>query len=250
VEDDVDAVRLLLEADEFNDAARVGQAVVGYLEDRARASYVAALAGEVARGLERGGHPVAQRFVGTEADALLKMGLLEEGLAKRQRALALGEQLVRQEPGRADYLRDLSVSYNKMGDLMRALGQGDAARSFFQKALDLAEQLVRQEPGRADYLRDLSVSYERMGDLLANEGKQDEARTFYAKSLANREALIRQDPGRADLQLGIVVPLVRMGDRPSLTRALDIVKRLEAEGRLTAQHAGWRQAIEQALAQA
>ena len=40
-----------------------------------------------------------------------------------------------QEPGRADYLRELAVSYSKMGDLQGAPGKGQAARQFYEKAL-------------------------------------------------------------------------------------------------------------------
>ena len=71
---------------------------------------------------------------------------------------------MKQEPGRADYLRDLSVSYNKMGDLHGALGQEETARQFYEKDLEIAERLVKQEPGRADYKVDLARSLARMGD--------------------------------------------------------------------------------------
>ncbi len=63
--------------------------------------------------------------------------------------------LVRRLDGLADFLRDLSVSYIKMGDLMGSLGQGEAARSFLQKALEIAERLVQIEPQRADLQTDL-----------------------------------------------------------------------------------------------
>jgi tetratricopeptide (TPR) repeat protein len=296
VEDDIDAVRLLLAAGEFDDAARVGQGVMGHLMRTARQSYVAALAGEIALGLERGRHPRALAFRGTEADALLTMGEGEAGLHLSRSVLQGYEQLVRQQPGRADFLRDLSVSYERMGDLMRDLGQGDAARDFFQKDLDLREQLVRQEPGRADFLRDLSVSYSKMGDLMRALGQGDATRDFFQKALDLRQQLVRQEPGRADFQYdlaisyermglaresgngveaqqhfasalqirerlvtmepgradfetALVVSLFRLGDRFSLTRALDIVRRLESEGRLSVRQAGWRQDLERRLSQ-
>ena len=74
------------------------------------------------------------------------------------------ERLVKQEPGRADYLRDLSVSYNRMGDLESARGEGERARQFYEKSLEMRERLVKQEPGRADYRVDLAKSLARMGD--------------------------------------------------------------------------------------
>ena len=62
---------------------------------------------------------------------------LGEGEAARQyyeKSLLLREQLVKQEPGRADYQRDLSVSYDRLGDLQRALGEGEAARQYYEKS--------------------------------------------------------------------------------------------------------------------
>ena len=76
---------------------------------------------------------------------------------------------MRQEPERADYLRDLSISYGRMGDLLLGLGQGEQARQYHQKALEITERLVRQEPERADYQTDLIVSLVRAGDRASLE---------------------------------------------------------------------------------
>ena len=51
----------------------------------------------------------------------------------------------------------------RLGDLQRALGEGEAARQYYEKALSIAEQLVKQEPGRADYQRDVIVSLVKLG---------------------------------------------------------------------------------------
>jgi len=73
--------------------------------------------------------------------------------------------LAQAEPDRADNQRDLSVSYNKVGDLYRDLGQGEQARQFYLKDLAIAERLAQAEPDRADYQRDLCVSLWRIGIL-------------------------------------------------------------------------------------
>ena len=44
-------------------------------------------------------------------------------------ALAIAERLAEAEPDRADYQRDLSVAFNNMGDLYRALGQRRSTRA-------------------------------------------------------------------------------------------------------------------------
>ena len=114
-------------------------------------------------------------------------------------------------------------------------------------------QLVCQEPGRADFQNDLAISHERMGDLAAGSSQTETARQHFAQALQIREALVQQEPGRADFEAALVVPLVRLGDRVTLTltltRALDIVRRLEVEDRLTAQQSGWRAGLEQGLGQ-
>ncbi|MBM3729046.1 MAG: tetratricopeptide repeat protein, partial [Acidobacteria bacterium] len=155
-------------------------------------------------------------------------------------------RLVDQEPDRADYLRDLSVSFNKLGDLMRALGQGAEARRYYEQALAIRQRLVDQEPDRADYLRDLSVSFERMGDM-HQESSPGEARRFYRLSLSNWERLCQTDPENVDFQTGIVIPLVRLGDRDSLQRAFDILFRLVSANRLSPDKQQWLPAVAGAL---
>ena len=66
-------------------------------------------------------------------------------------------KLVRAEPHRADLQRDLSVSLNNLGQLARAAGRSDEARTFFQDSLDVRRKLVRAEPHRADLLVDLAI---------------------------------------------------------------------------------------------
>jgi tetratricopeptide (TPR) repeat protein len=123
-------------------------------------------------------------------DLMRSLGSGDEARQFFQKALDIREQLVRQEPGRADYLRDLSVSFERMGDLMSSLGSGDEARQFFHKALDIREQLVRQEPGRADYLLALSIAFSRLGGLTNDH----EARELYQKALGVAEGLVRDHP--------------------------------------------------------
>ena len=46
-----------------------------------------------------------------------------------------------------------------MGDLYRAIGQGELARDAFSQSLAIAQRLALAEPDRADYQRDLSVVF-------------------------------------------------------------------------------------------
>jgi tetratricopeptide (TPR) repeat protein len=100
-----------------------------------------------------------------EAQAHLALGLIDRARERYGQLLRRYERLAQAEPGRADYQRDLSVSYNKMGDLFSALGQGERARQAFAKSLAIRERLAQAEPGRADYQRDLIVSWVKMSDI-------------------------------------------------------------------------------------
>jgi hypothetical protein len=88
-----------------------------------------------------------------------------------------------------------------------------------------------------------------MGDIARVSGNEDAAQKRFASALQLRERLVTMEPGRADLEVGLVVSLVGLGGRSSLTRALNILLRLESEGRLSAHQTGWRQGVEEMLGQ-
>jgi len=130
---------------------------------------VAAFAGEVLEVLPSE-HAGYYAICGAEADALMGLGASDRALARYREATGIIERLTRAEPDRADFQRDLSVSYERIGDLYQALGQGDAAREMFQQALEIAERLARAEPRRADFQFDLVASLQRMANFAADGG--------------------------------------------------------------------------------
>jgi tetratricopeptide (TPR) repeat protein len=145
-------------------------------------------------------------------DALDNCGNLTEAQRFIRESLAIAERLAQAEPDRADYQCDLSVSYVKMGDLYRALGQEDSAREAYLKSLAILERLAQAAPRRADYQRALSVSYGRMGDLYRTLGQEDSAREAYLKSLAIAERLAQVEADRADYQRDLSASSIKIGD--------------------------------------
>ena len=75
-----------------------------------------------------------------------------------QESLAIAQRLAAAEPDRADYQRELTVSYDQGGGPNGSGWNGDDARRL-SRALGLRRGLAAAEPDRADYQRDLSVSY-------------------------------------------------------------------------------------------
>jgi tetratricopeptide (TPR) repeat protein len=162
-------------------------------------------------------HQAFANLADFEAQAYLRLGDTQRA---KQRYLDLLEQHTARataNPDRADYQHNLSVSYNKMGDLYSALGDGPAARDACAKSLDIRLKLAQAEPNRADYQRDLSVSYNKMGDLYSDLGDGPAARDAFAKSLDIALTLAQAEPNRADYHRGLYVSYIKMGD---LYRAL------------------------------
>ena len=66
-----------------------------------------------------------------------------------EKALAIAERLVRENPGDADCLMNLSSAYNSMGNVMRAEGAADEAAQFYKKAIGTRQRLAdRNSPAQ------------------------------------------------------------------------------------------------------
>jgi len=69
------------------------------------------------------------------------------------------------DPQNSQWQRDLSVSYNKLGDLLTAQGNLNEARENYQRGLEIRERLAEMDPQNIGWQRDLGVSYERLASL-------------------------------------------------------------------------------------
>jgi tetratricopeptide (TPR) repeat protein len=86
-----------------------------------------------------------------------------EGAACWTIQVRFSERLSNSDPENADFARDLSVSYNKLGDMQQALGNSQAALALYQQGLEIRERLFSSYPENAPFARDLSSSYEKLG---------------------------------------------------------------------------------------
>ena len=98
------------------------------------------------------------------------------------------ERLAKADPGNAGWQRDLSVSYNKVGDVLVAQGNLPRRSKPIATACAIAERLAKADPGNAGWQRDLSVSYDKVGDVLVDQGNLPEALKAYRDSLRHRRA--------------------------------------------------------------
>ena len=97
----------------------------------------------------------------------------------------------------AGWRRDVSVSYNKVGDALVAQGDLLGALKSFRDGLAIREELSRADPGNAGWRRDVSVSYNKVGEVLVAQGDLHGALKSFRDGLAIREELSCADPGNA-----------------------------------------------------
>ena len=91
-----------------------------------------------------------------------------------------------------DYARDLSISYNRLGDLALSGGDPATAPRFYQDGLAIRKRLSDAAPENADYARDLSVSYERLGDLAMSAGDAAARGALLRRRSEDTEASVRR----------------------------------------------------------
>ena len=75
------------------------------------------------------------------------------------RSKNIRDKLAAADPGNAEWQRDLSISWNKLGDVRRAQGDLPGALQAFTDDKNIADKLAAADPGNADWQRDLIVSW-------------------------------------------------------------------------------------------
>ena len=208
--DPIEAVRLLLQGAEFDKASAWAWRLIIFMNSHGQSLAALSFLEDVLSSLPENHDEFRDSFLKTLTP--FSVWAWPESPKNTTKRCYSARQRAHEHPNRADYQRDLSVSYERMGDLLRALGQGEQAKTFYEKSLRIRERLAADEPNRAHYQRDLSFSYNKLGDLLRALGQGEQAKTFYEKSLRVRERLAADEPNRADYQRDLSVSYERMGD--------------------------------------
>ena len=92
--------------------------------------------------------------------------------------------LAAQDPVNAGWQRDLSVGFNKIGDVQSAQGDLGGALKAYQDGLAIHQKLAAQDPGNAEWQRDLIVSHWKLADLAEKGNEAAEARGHWQAALA------------------------------------------------------------------
>ena len=145
-------------------------------------------------------------------DAWLTEGQSTAALRAYQTAHDTANTSLAIEPTNTQWQRDLSVSYNKIGNIQAKQGDSAAALKSYQAGLTIRERLATGDPRNTEWQRDLSVSYNKIGGIQATQGETAAALKSYQASLAIRERLAAGDPRNTEWQRDLSVSYNRIGD--------------------------------------
>ena len=115
------------------------------------------------------------------------MQVAQGDLAARSQAytdgLDIRDRLAAADPGNAGWQRDLSVSWNKLGDVRVAQGDLAGALEASPPARRSIDRLAAADPGNAGWQRDLIVSYVKLAQTAAASPQRRAASTYYRQAL-------------------------------------------------------------------
>jgi tetratricopeptide (TPR) repeat protein len=100
---------------------------------------------------------------------LLAQGDGPGALAAYRKGLAIAEALAARDPANAKWQRDLSVSFDRIGDVLVAQGDGPGALAAYRKGLAIRQALAARDPANANWQRDLIVSNVKLGKVTGDK---------------------------------------------------------------------------------
>ncbi len=112
---------------------------------------------------------------GLFGETVAMLGDLAGALGAYRESLAVSQRLAAADPSNAGWQRDLSVSQEKLGDVLRAQGDLAGALGAYRESLAVSQRLAAADPSNAGWQRDLSVSYWRMAIMAEKAGTGDAA---------------------------------------------------------------------------
>ncbi len=158
--------------------------------------------------------------------------------------ITIAEGLAKSDPANTEWQRDLSVSQEKIGNVLVAQGDGPGALAGYQAGLAIREGLAKRDPANTEWQRDLFVSKAKIGDVLLAQGDGPGALAEYQAGLTIAEGLAKRVPANTKWQVDVAVSYARLGSLDSLVsmqqrkeylfRGIELLSALKQAGRLHA----------------
>jgi tetratricopeptide (TPR) repeat protein len=112
-------------------------------------------------------------------------------------AMHVAGERVAARPDSETALRDLSVSHNKIGDVLRAQGDLAGALAAYRQSLKIAEALSARDAANTQWQRDLIVSYVKLSEVTGDKAYVSQALDI-ALAMQERGALAPRDAWMID----------------------------------------------------
>ena len=96
------------------------------------------------------------------------MGHLPEALQTYRASLAIADRLAGSDPGNAGWQRDLSASYDRVGEVQKAQRHLPEALASYQVSLTIGSRLAKADSSNARWQHDVSVTYAKIADAFLN----------------------------------------------------------------------------------
>jgi len=155
---------------------------------------------------------VANKFIFELNDALEIEGhlrLRKELLTSANDSLS---HLVSTDLSNTGWQRDLSVSLNKLGEVLFYLGDLAGVHKAYQESQAEATRLASANPSNANWQRDLSVSLIKKGEVLFYHGDLAGALNTFQESLAVSTRMVSTDPHNAGWLQDLSVSQEKIGE--------------------------------------
>ncbi len=114
-------------------------------------------------------------------DAQAVLGQSAPAMASYKAAHVIAEALAARDPANSQWQRYLSVSHQRIGDVLQAQCDGPGALAAYRLSLGIHEALAAHDPANAEWQRDLIVSHVKL-----SEASGDSAHLLAALQIAER----------------------------------------------------------------
>jgi eukaryotic-like serine/threonine-protein kinase len=152
-----------------------------------------------------------------QARAYHRMGRLNQILGRSQasenayrRALNLGHQLAADYPSQHEFRKELALTYNVLGVLLRATRSREAEAAY-SEALALLMQLVSDFPDQYEFRQAQAGIYNNLGNLFGETGRLKEAEDAHAEALAIRKQLAADFPSGINIRRALAMSHSNLG---------------------------------------
>ena len=116
------------------------------------------------------------------------------------------------DPSNAGWQEDLSVSHDRIGDVLRAQGDLAGMLKAYREMQTILARLAAADPSNAGWQGDLSVSQGKIGDVLRAQGDLAGALEAHRETQTILALLMAADPSNAGYQRNLSVTHNKVGD--------------------------------------